>query len=147
MSPGAASSEAAVDELLAERLHQEAVECPIRPLSAIVREHGVEQIDLLKIDVEKSELEVLEGIAGEDWPKIKQLVVEVHDIDKRLARVTALLRGQGYTVSVDQDPALAGSWLYSVYAIHPSRAAPGAAEQDGGGDNVTWSSVVGGGGR
>src|SRR5262249_41637192 len=107
-------SDAAVEEMLAERLHQEEVSCQVRPLSQVVQEYGVEQIDLLKIDVEKSEWEVLAGIAAEDWPKIRQIVVEVHDLEDRLARVTGLLYARGHTVSVDQEAALADRSLYTV---------------------------------
>src|SRR5262249_22255020 len=122
---------------------QEEVSCQVRPLSQVVQEYGVEQIDLLKIDVEKSEWEVLAGIAAEDWPKIRQIVVEVHDLEDRLARVTGLLRARGYTVSVDQEAALADSALYSVYAVHPARAsgAPAAVGSNGAGHDLTWGSV------
>jgi len=45
----------------------------------VLREHGVEQIDLLKIDAEKAELDIINGIDDHDWPKIKQIVLEIHD--------------------------------------------------------------------
>jgi amino acid adenylation domain-containing protein/FkbM family methyltransferase len=143
---GAPPSSTTLDEMLAERLHQEQVTCQLRRLSEIMREHGVEQIDLLKIDVEKSELEVLGGIQNHDWPKIKQIVVEVHDIDDRVAQITALLTAHGYALTVEQDAALTGSGLYSIYAVHPSRmshrpAAPAATRERG--KDPTWSSLNG----
>ena len=46
-----------------------------------------EKIDLLKIDVEKGELEVLNGIEDADWPRIHQIVMEVHDLDGRVGMV------------------------------------------------------------
>src|SRR5262249_44073474 len=69
-----------LDEMLAERLMSERFTCHFETISDVMREHGVEQIDLLKIDVEKSELDVLAGIQEGDWKRIRQLVVEVHDI-------------------------------------------------------------------
>src|SRR5262249_46756787 len=48
--------------------------CRVRALSAVVREHRVERIDLLKIDVEGAEFEVLEGIDEDHWPLIGQIV-------------------------------------------------------------------------
>ena len=64
---------AASDEYLKERLQASTFTAERRTLSDILAETGVERVDLLKIDVQKAELEVLEGIAEEDWPKIAQL--------------------------------------------------------------------------
>ncbi|HEU0302376.1 MAG TPA: FkbM family methyltransferase, partial [Longimicrobium sp.] len=63
------------EELLDERFRPVAMECRLRPLSAVIREEGVERIDLLKVDVQKAELDVLRGIADEDWPRIRQIVM------------------------------------------------------------------------
>ena len=74
-------------------------------------------MDLLKIDVERAELEVLHGVEEADWPKIQQLVVEVHDVEGRLGAVQALLQGKaGFSICVvDQDSQLTGSALHNVY--------------------------------
>src|SRR6267154_1911117 len=82
-------------------------------------EQGLERIDLLKINVEKSELNVLRGLGPEDWPKIRQLVIEV-DLQENLAPITALLEGHGFEVLVEQDPLLRKTELCYVYAIRPS---------------------------
>ena len=37
----------------------------------------VQQIDLLKVDVEGAELDVLQGIGASQWAAIKQVVAEV----------------------------------------------------------------------
>src|SRR5690606_10253133 len=65
-----------VEELLADRLEAVEVICPLRTLSDVIAEEHVERIDLLKIDVEKSELDVLSGLHDDDWRKIRQIVVE-----------------------------------------------------------------------
>lgn len=39
----------------------------VREVSNILRESDVERTGLLKIDVEKAELDVLEGIEDRDW--------------------------------------------------------------------------------
>jgi amino acid adenylation domain-containing protein/FkbM family methyltransferase len=106
-----------VDELLRLRLAGQRVRCRLRTVSDVLRENGVQRIDLLKIDVEKSELEVLQGIAEEDWPKIEQIALEVHDSGGRLDLVTAMLASRGYELAVDQDSQLGGTCLYNVYAI------------------------------
>ena len=109
----------ALDDLLAERLQSQTITCQLTTLSHVICEHHIDQIDLLKIDVEKSEQDVLSGIQDQDWPKIKQLVVEVHNINNRLAAIQTLLRDHGYDVTVIQEPLLAATPLYSLYAKRP----------------------------
>lgn len=111
-----ADVEQGIDELLDERLDSETLLCPVRTLSEIIHEYGVEHIDLLKIDVERSELDVLHGIEGKDWEKIQQLAIEVEDRAGRLDRVMALLHAKGYTVTVEQESLLQGTMIYDVYA-------------------------------
>lgn len=94
------------------------VECQIKTVSQVINEQSIEQIDLLKIDVEKAELDVLEGIDAEDWSKIKQLVIEVHDIDHRVEQIIGLLTANGFSkVLREQDPALKHVDIYSIYAL------------------------------
>jgi aryl carrier-like protein len=91
----------------------------LRTLSQIIRDEKIECIDLLKIDVEKSEADVLAGIASDDWKKIRQIVIEAHDVDGQVTRLTQLLSTQGYSVIAEQDEYLSGSSLYNVYATRP----------------------------
>jgi hypothetical protein len=44
------------------------------------------------VDVENSEHLVLEGISDNDWKKIDSLVIEVHDVDDRLNKISELLK-------------------------------------------------------
>ncbi|HEX2093291.1 MAG TPA: FkbM family methyltransferase, partial [Longimicrobiaceae bacterium] len=92
---------AEVDDFLDERFRAETFSCPIRTLSRVIREEGIERIDLLKVDVEKSEYDVLLGIEDEHWPRIRQVVMEV-DTDDLLERVTALLGRHGFEHLVDR---------------------------------------------
>jgi FkbM family methyltransferase len=115
---------AGVDELmgvaesfLEERFRSETFPCRLRPLSAVIEEEGVPAIDLLKIDVQKAELEVLAGIREEHWPLIGQIVMEVHDLDGRLERIVSLLGEHGFRVTVEQDELLQGSVLYNLFAV------------------------------
>jgi amino acid adenylation domain-containing protein/FkbM family methyltransferase len=113
-----------LDELAA-RSQAETVqfECPVRTLTDVIREQRIERIDLLKIDVEKAEWEVLAGLGETDWDKVAQIVVEVHDLDGRLERTRALLESKGFRVTLDQDPMLAGTVLYSLFAVRPEAQA------------------------
>lgn len=110
------------EELLAERFRRETLTCRLRTLSEVIREEGVPRIDLLKIDVEKSEMDVLAGLDGDDWPKLRQAVLEVHDLGDRLKEVAALFRDHGFTVSLDQDDLYRGSDRWNLYAV---RETPG----------------------
>jgi hypothetical protein len=87
-----------------------------------MHEHGIECIDLLKIDVEKSEVDVLAGIREDDWQKIRQIVVEVHDIDGRLGQMRALLERHGYYLTIQQEAMLEDTSLYSIYAVRQSES-------------------------
>ncbi|MEH2001258.1 MAG: amino acid adenylation domain-containing protein [Nostoc sp.] len=113
-------SSQAIDELLAERLQSQQFTCHLRTISDVIYEHGVERIDLLKIDVEKSERDVLSGIQQKDWQKIQQIVVEVHNINGRLEEIAALLKEHGYDLTIEQDALLEDTGLYNIYARRPS---------------------------
>jgi amino acid adenylation domain-containing protein/FkbM family methyltransferase len=104
------------DELLVDHFVGETFQCQFRTLSEVMQEHNITRIDLLKIDVEKSELDVLAGIGASEWKKIDQLVLEVHDLDGRLDEVTTLLRERGFAITVEQDEWLRETGLYNVYA-------------------------------
>lgn len=92
-------------------------ECPLVPLSHIIRQEGVARIDLLKIDVQKSELDVLRGLSPEDWPKVRQIAMEVHDLDGQLAVARGLLEEKGFGVVIEQDPLYRGSVMYNLFAV------------------------------
>ncbi len=113
-----------LDELLTDKFKSEIFEVPLRTLSEIIKENHIENIDLLKINVEKSEWDVLAGIAEEDWQKIHQIALEVHDIENRLEQVIALFKKQGYHIVVEQDWSLdeTAKTNHYIYAIRGSRA-------------------------
>jgi hypothetical protein len=55
-------------------------------LSDAIREHHVNRIDLLKIDVEGAELDVLRGIERSHWLFIRQISMETTRAQKPLIR-------------------------------------------------------------
>jgi FkbM family methyltransferase len=104
---------------LRNRLLTRRARCPLLTLSQIIEQNELATIDLLKIDVEGSEAEVIAGIADGDWKKIRQFVIEVHDIDGRVSRMRALLEERGYQTFVEQ-----AAWelhhlfhFYTLFAI------------------------------
>ena len=103
------------------RLTTRQIICPLKTLSHIIRENALTRIDVVKIDVEGSEWDVIQGIDEGDWAKINQFVIEVHDIDNRVKTLTDLLTQHGYQTTVDQE-----DWalhklmnIYTVYAVRP----------------------------
>ena len=63
--------------------------------------HGLDHLDLLKIDVEGHFMEVLDGIAAADFARVRNIVLEA-EYDDELGHsresLSALLRTTGYTV-------------------------------------------------
>ena len=115
------------EDLLDARFTAQSFECGLVTLSEVIVEQRIEAIDLLKIDVQKCELEVLQGIEPRHWQKVRQVVMEVHELDGRLEQVVELLRSRGFSVVVEQDPLLAGSVLYNLFAFSESACGGGAA--------------------
>ena len=106
------------DAILNDRFISESFDAELRALSSIIEQEQIDNIDLLKINVEKSELDVLLGISEGDWQKIRQIVLEV-DIKDNLPTITSLLEQHGYEYVVEQDDLLEGTSLCYVYAIRP----------------------------
>lgn len=109
-----------LEELLAARLTTESFSCPIKTLSGVIADLEIDHVDLLKIDVERSELEVLQGLEDGDWPKIRQIVAEVHDTGDRLRQFKQLLDDKGFQYVVDQADPLADTSLKLVFARRAS---------------------------
>jgi FkbM family methyltransferase len=101
--------------------------CRLRRLSDVVDEVGVGTIDLLKIDVQRAEYDVLQGIDARHWPLVKQISMEVHDeagspTEGRVAQVTQRLTAEGFQVDVEVEEMLRGTGRYAVHAIRPEYA-------------------------
>ena len=112
--------EGLVDELMKDRLNSRSFTCQLYSLSDVIQENSIKQIDLLKLDAEKSELDVLNGIRQEDWPKIKQIVMEVHDREGPIIqRVTEILAAQGFEFEIEEEHFLQRSGLYNIFAVRP----------------------------
>ena len=98
----------------------EMLDCTLRPLSDIISENGIIQIDLLKIDAENYEWEVLQGINEEDWNKIRQISMEIHTHIKGgeslLDNIKKLLHEKGFSFKLDMEGRFAFGGVYMIYA-------------------------------
>jgi amino acid adenylation domain-containing protein/FkbM family methyltransferase len=126
----AAADGGLLDELLEDRLTSEAVPVSLRRLSEILRENAIERVDLLRIDAQKSEHDVLAGIDEADWPQVRQIVMEVYDIEGRLSSLVRLLEAKGYEIAVEPERLSSSPPLYVVYARRSSADLPGATTGD-----------------
>jgi amino acid adenylation domain-containing protein/FkbM family methyltransferase len=130
-SPGAPPllDDGLMAELLVERFEERRLSLPVTTLSDVIREHRVQRIDLLKINVEKSEADVLAGIEDAHWPLVAQVALEVHDVDGRLDAVVELLRARGFAVATEKDWSLPGRASINHY-VYAARGALRAGARD-----------------
>jgi len=124
-----------VGELIEGRLRAKTVTAQLRTLSSMIAEEGIDRIDMLKVNVEKSELDVLMGLSAGDWPKVRQMVIEV-DRHENLEPITTMLEQHGFDVLVEQDPLLRRTELCYVYAIRPTSAGPRLVRQQPAGSHI-----------
>jgi 31-O-methyltransferase len=96
------------------------VECKLTTVSQAIKDHSIERIDLLKVDVEGAEHLVLEGVNDTDWAKVQQAYIEVHDIDGRVKQLDSLLKHHGFKTTVVQDD-LAVLKVLNIYSIYATR--------------------------
>ena len=102
-----------------ERMHRgEEITVSVDRLSAYLAPDR--PVDLLKMDVEGAEVDVLLGIDAEHWPLVRQVVLEVQDLDGRLDAVTDLLRRNGLEPAVRQAPLIGAE--NRAYLVHATRA-------------------------
>jgi len=107
-----------LDVFLKKRVSdRQEIQVPIRTISQILRENQVDEVALLKVDVERAENVVLSGIEEQDWARIKQLVVEVHDQGAaEHHRMREMLEERGYQVEIHEEPTLKDTNLFILVA-------------------------------
>lgn len=115
-----------LDEVLDGRFDPEYHMCRLRRLSDVIDEAGIDRIDVLKIDVQRAELDVLRGIESRHFQKIRAVSMELHDDPGGMTRgrrgeISALLEGAGFLVETEQDPLLAGTDRWNLIAYRPNQ--------------------------
>lgn len=93
------------------------VSVPVERLSTYLKPDQV--IDLLKVDVEGAELEVLLGIDAGHWPLVRQVILEVQDLNERLGQICGLLRQHGLTPQVRPSPMIPED--IRTFMVHATR--------------------------
>ncbi len=96
------------------------VDCRLTTLGTLADEAGLDRIDLLKIDAENHDREVLAGIPGTLWPRIRQVAMEVHEHipggEGLAGEISRDLTGRGFAVTVGEEyePGMGVRMLYAV---------------------------------
>lgn len=109
----------AIDRLAQQKLGQPVhIACPMRTLSSVINEHHLDRVDLLKIDAERCEQEILNGITAPHWQRIRQVVMEVHDqAGGVLDQIVTLLKSVGFAVVYEQQADGSEAGLFDLYAV------------------------------
>ena len=63
-------------------------------------------------------MQVLRGVAQQDWSKVQQVAVEVHT-PELLQSIQTLLQEHFQCISINEDKALSGTGLTMLYATKP----------------------------
>jgi FkbM family methyltransferase len=100
-------------------LRSETVTATVDTLARQAESLGIDRIELLKIDTEGNERAVMDGI-GPLWPRIRQLIVEVHGGAGERDAFAAELKERGYRVTGDDHPMAEGAApVFYLYAHRP----------------------------
>jgi FkbM family methyltransferase len=110
-----------VESILKTTYKGKEVKGKIKTLSQIIQENGIKTIDLLKIDAENYEWEVLSGVKAQDWEKIQQLTIEVHQHIKGgenlVNDIKNLLEQKGFSVRLGNESRETKLDVYMLYGI------------------------------
>lgn len=116
-----------VEALVAKDFELTERRCTLRTLSDVVDELAVPRIDLLKIDVQRAELDLLRGVQAHHWPLVQQISMEIHDekgtpTEGRVTEIRELLGANGFRTTVAEEDLLRGTGRYALQAVRPEYA-------------------------
>jgi 31-O-methyltransferase len=117
----AAGSLAATASVTAADLQAtEQLDCDVLTLEEVLRVRPDDDIALLKIDAERCENGILDGIGPGLWPRISQVVAEIHDHAEHARQFRLRLEAHGMVVTTEQHP-LCVKPAFMVYATRHAR--------------------------
>lgn len=99
------------------------IQCKLDSLGRFIESNKINYIDFIKIDVEGAEFDVLKSILPHQFLNIKQLAIEVHDIDNRVAHIVSFLTEKNYEIKIHRSPNMErlGFNHHMVFAKQKSR--------------------------
>ena len=89
--------------------------CQTISLSYFIEKQNIPRIDLLKIDAEKSEIDILEGIKKMDWGKIKNIIIESHT-QNNSSLIYKILNKNGYKIKIYQESNFKSTKINNIIA-------------------------------
>lgn len=118
-----------IEEVLEGRFDAQIHECRLRRLSDVFDENGLDRIDVLKIDVQRAELDVLRGIDERHLRRIRAISMELHDDPSgvtagRGSVISNMLEQAGFQVDLRQDPLLQSTDRWNLVAWRTDLAEP-----------------------
>lgn len=105
---------AAPETISARFDQQKTYPCEVTTVSEIIKLNNLNKIDFLKIDAEKSESQIIQGISPNDWSLISQIVVEVHGT-QTLQEIENFLKVNGFHTISETAIVVADSTIYTIY--------------------------------
>lgn len=89
-------------------------------LGTLFDRHGIGIVDLLKINIEGSEVAALSGLHHDHWRLVRQVCVEVERASEAAAPITELLKREGFRVRETADWNVgADADVRYLYAVRP----------------------------
>ena len=71
------------------------IKCDFDTLSGVIARENIQSIGLLKLDAELADWEILNGLKAEDWPRIRQVAMEVH-LESDVGPISNFLSARGF---------------------------------------------------
>ena len=71
------------------------IKCEFDTLSGVIDRENIQSIGLLKLDAELADWEILNGLKAGDWPRIRQVAMEVH-LESDVGPIFNFLSGRGF---------------------------------------------------
>ena len=88
------------------------IKCEFDTLSGIIAREKIQSIGLLKVDAELADWEILNGLKAEDWPRIRQVAMEVH-VESDVAPISNFLRERGFVRVIGKKLRLGTNCLWA----------------------------------
>lgn len=95
--------------------------CKLTSLGHFIEKNKITHIDFIKIDVEGAEFDVIKSIKPTQFPMIKQLCIEVHNINNRVKHLDSYLQEQGYLTQIHRNH-IYEELGYNQHMIYAKRA-------------------------
>eukprot|EP01080_Neovahlkampfia_damariscottae_P003757 gene3757-6645_t len=91
--------------------------CECTTVSDLIKLQQLEKIDLLKIDAEKAEVLILQGIVDSDWKKLDKIFIEAHSTELK-NECLKILDQRGFKYKVESEDNIGSLDFWNVYAEH-----------------------------